>query len=102
MKPNQLVFIYGMGFSSLMAEYLAKKLLVLGIKCIYSDAADSIGIFENNLEDIGVLIVFSRSGRSSHVLNRVRNRQGKFHFHHRLYQSAAEPLKGRKFLFYLH
>ena len=61
-----------MGFSSLMAEYLAKKLLVLGIKCIYSDAADSIGIFENNLEDIGVLIVFSRSGRSSHVLNRVR------------------------------
>lgn len=71
-ETNQLVFIYGMGFSSLMAEYLAKKLLVLGTKCIYSDAADSIGIFENNLEDIGVLIVFSRSGRSSHVLNRVR------------------------------
>lgn len=71
-ETDQLVFIYGMGFSSLMAEYLAKKLLVLGIKCIFSDASDSIGIFENNLEDIGVLIVFSRSGRSPHVLNRVR------------------------------
>lgn len=71
-ESRQLVFIYGMGFSSLMAEYLAKKLLVLGVKCIFSDGADSIGIFENNLEDIGVLIVFSRSGRSPHVLNRVR------------------------------
>lgn len=71
-ETRQLVFIYGMGFSSLMAEYLAKKLLVLGITCIFSDGSDSIGVFENNLEDIGILIVFSRSGRSSHVLNRVR------------------------------
>ena len=42
-KTDQMVFIYGMGFSSMMAEYLAKKLLVLGIKCIFSDGADSIG-----------------------------------------------------------
>lgn len=71
-ETDQLVFIYGMGFSSLMAGYLAKKLLVLGIRCIFSDGSDSIGIFENNLEAIGVLIVFSRSGRSQPVLNRVR------------------------------
>ena len=71
-KTDQMVFIYGMGFSSMMAEYLAKKLLVLGIKCIFSDGADSIGVFENNLEDIGVFIAFSRSGRSPYVLNRVK------------------------------
>ena len=47
----------------MMAEYLAKKLLVLGIKvAFFLDGADSIGVFENNLEDIGVFIVFSRSG----------------------------------------
>ena len=66
------VFIYGMGFSSMMANYLGKKLLVLGIKCILSDGADSIGIFENNMESIGVFIAFSRSGRSPYVLNRVK------------------------------
>ena len=49
-----------------------KKLLVLGIKCILSDGADSIGIFENNMESIGVFIAFSRSGRSPYVLNRVK------------------------------
>ena len=39
-----------------------KKLLVLGIKCILSDGADSIGIFENNMESIGVLLRFPDRG----------------------------------------
>jgi DNA-binding MurR/RpiR family transcriptional regulator len=68
---KNLVFIYGTGFMGMMAEYLAKKLLVIGVKVIYSNGADSIGIFENNLEDISVLILFSRSGRSNHVINRA-------------------------------
>jgi Transcriptional regulators len=68
---KNLVFIYGTGFMGMMAEYLAKKLLVIGVKAIYSNGADSIGIFENNLEDISVLILFSRSGRSNHVINRA-------------------------------
>lgn len=70
-KNQQLLYIYGMGFCSMMSEYLAKKLLVLGVKCIYSSASDSIGIFENNLEDVGLVILFSRSGRSEHVLGRA-------------------------------
>ena len=71
-ETKDTVFIYGMGFSAMMASYLAKKLLVLGIKCILSDGADSIGIFENNMDSIGLFIAFSRSGRSPHVLNRVK------------------------------
>lgn len=71
-KKDGVIFIYGCGFSSLMAEYLAKKMLVLGISCIYSDGADSIGVFENNLEHISLLVLFSRSGKSHHVLNRAR------------------------------
>lgn len=62
---KNLVFIYGTGFMGMMAEYLAKKLLVIGVKVIYSNGADSIGIFENNLEDISVLILFSRSGQNA-------------------------------------
>ena len=92
-KTDQMVFIYGMGFSSMMAEYLAKKLLVLGIKCIFSDGADSIGVFENNLEDIGVFIAFSRSGRSPYVLNRVKMADENSVFTMGFTNDGASPLK---------
>ena len=92
-KTDQMVFIYGMGFSSMMAEYLAKKLLVLGIKCIFSDGADSIGVFENNLEDIGVFIAFSRSGRSPYVLNRVKMAEENSVFTIGFTNDGASPLK---------
>lgn len=92
-KTDQMVFIYGMGFSSIMAEYLAKKLLVLGIKCIFSDGADSIGVFENNLEDIGVFIAFSRSGRSPYVLNRVKMAEENSVFTMGFTNDGASPLK---------
>ena len=92
-KTDQMVFIYGMGFSSMMAEYLAKKLPVLGIKCIFSDGADSIGVFENNLEDIGVFIAFSRSGRSPYVLNRVKMAEENSVFTMGFTNDGASPLK---------
>lgn len=92
-KTDQMVFIYGMGFSSMMAEYLAKKLLVLGIKCIFSDGADSIGVFENNLEDIGVFVAFSRSGRSPYVLNRVKMAEENSVFTIGFTNDGASPLK---------
>ena len=92
-KTDQMVFIYGMGFSSMMAEYLAKKLLVLGIKCMVSDGADSIGVFENNLEDIGVFIAFSRSGRSPYVLNRVKMAEENSVFTMGFTNDGASPLK---------
>ena len=61
------VFLYATGFSAIPLEYLTKKLLVLGIKCIYSNGMDSIGVFENNLEHIELLIVVSRSGETRWV-----------------------------------
>lgn len=87
------VFIYGMGFSSMMANYLGKKLLVLGIKCILSDGADSIGIFENNMESIGVFIAFSRSGRSPYVLNRVKTAEENSIFTVGFTHAGDSPLK---------
>ncbi|WP_085830978.1 MurR/RpiR family transcriptional regulator [Collinsella vaginalis] len=65
------VHIYGCGYSSLMAQYLSKKLLGLGVRVIYSSADDSISIFENNLDRTDSLIVVTRSGRTSRVLKRV-------------------------------
>ena len=65
------VHIYGCGYSSLLAQYLSKKLLGLGVRVIFSSADDSISIFENNLDRTDSLIVVTRSGRTTRVLKRV-------------------------------
>lgn len=69
---NRYIFIFGTGFSSMPAEYFNRKLLVLGRKCIVSSGMDSIGVFENNLSDMGMLIVISRSGETQSVVDRVK------------------------------
>lgn len=71
-KKDKFIFIYATGFSSILAEYLSKKLLVLGIKCIFSNGMDSIGVFENNLVDMDMLIIVSKSGETRKVLERAR------------------------------
>lgn len=69
---DKYIFLYGTGFSSMLAEYFTKKLLVLGKKCIYSNGMDSIGVFENNLSDMAILIVVSRSGETDRVADRIK------------------------------
>lgn len=66
------IFIYATGFSAIAAEYLYKKLLVLGRKTIFASGTDSIGVFENNLEDIGALVVISKSGETQLVLDKIQ------------------------------
>ena len=68
---HKVIFIYATGFSSLIANYLNKKILVLGKKCIFATGSDSIGIFENNIMDIEALIVVSKSGETKMVLDKV-------------------------------
>lgn len=69
---TQFIFIYATGFSAMAAEYLTKKLLVLGKKCIYCNGMDSIGVFENNLTDMGMVIVISKSGETEQVADRMK------------------------------
>lgn len=69
---NHFIFIYATGFSAMSAEYFNRKLLVLGRKCIVSSGMDSIGVFENNLADMGMLITISRSGETQSVVDRVK------------------------------
>lgn len=61
-----------MVFSGIVAEYINKKLLVMGKRCILSNGTDSIGVFENNLDFISAIIVISKSGETPMVLNKVR------------------------------
>lgn len=69
---QKYIFIYATGFSAIAAEYFYKKLLVLGRKTIFSSGTDSIGVFENNLEDIGALVVISKSGETQLVINKLQ------------------------------
>ncbi|TKC14411.1 MurR/RpiR family transcriptional regulator [Robertmurraya kyonggiensis] len=72
LKLNQkYIFVYATGFSAIAAEYLYKKLLVLGRKTIFASGTDSIGVFENNLEDIGALVVISKSGETQVVIDKL-------------------------------
>ena len=70
-KSDKYIFIYATGFSNIIAEYIYKKLLVLGRKVIVSSGSDSIGIFENNLEDISAMLVVSKSGETEQVYNKL-------------------------------
>ncbi|UJL45680.1 MurR/RpiR family transcriptional regulator [Virgibacillus sp. NKC19-16] len=65
------IFIYATGFSGIAAEYLYKKLLVLGKKTVHASGTDSVGVFENNIEDIGVLVVISKSGETQQVIDKL-------------------------------
>lgn len=69
---NKFIFIYATGFSAIAAEYIQKKLLVLGKKSILATAKDSIGVFESNLTDIGALIVISKSGETKKVVEKCK------------------------------
>lgn len=67
------IFIYATGFSGIAAEYFYKKLLVLGKKAILASGSDSIGVFENNLDNTGALVVISRSGETKQVIDKLKS-----------------------------
>lgn len=69
---REFIFIYATGFSAMPASYFYQKLMVLGRKCIVSSGMDSIGVFENNLSDMGMFIAISRSGETQRVVDRVK------------------------------
>lgn len=68
-RKGKYIFIYALGFSKIIGEYFNKKMLGIGIKSIL---IDSIGSFENNLEDMDMLIVISKSGETKEVLDKVK------------------------------
>ncbi|PRY83167.1 MurR/RpiR family transcriptional regulator [Alkalibacterium olivapovliticus] len=72
MNKEKYIFLYATGFSKIIAEYMYKKLLTLGKKAMLASGSDSVGIFENNLNDIAVMIVVSRSGETEQVYEKLK------------------------------
>jgi DNA-binding MurR/RpiR family transcriptional regulator len=70
-NQGKFITIYATGFSSIIAEYLYKKLLVNGIKTLFVSAADSSGIINNNADNISMLIVISKSGETQKVIEKM-------------------------------
>lgn len=73
---QQMVYVCGMGFSHFPAEYFANKLMVLGVKCIFSGAEETVGILENNWQDIGLFLAVSKSGETEKILDRAQKAKG--------------------------
>ncbi|MFC3396411.1 MurR/RpiR family transcriptional regulator [Brenneria rubrifaciens] len=72
LRQESHFFLYGAGFSHLFAEYLTKKLQVLGKDAFSSGLGDSRGIFLNNAPKYQVFIAISRSGETEQVLDKAR------------------------------
>lgn len=65
-------FLYGAGFSWLFADYLSKKLQVMGKTAFISGPGDSRNIFLSNAPRYQVFIAVSRSGETEQVLDKAR------------------------------
>ncbi len=72
LKQEESFFLYGTGFSHLFAEYLAKKLQLLGKTALSSGVGDSRGIFLNNAQKYRVFIAISRSGETRQVIDKAK------------------------------
>ena len=70
-KENNRIYFYGAGFSTLFSNYLAKKLELFGYYISNSSTSDSRAIFLNNIEKYRLLIIFSRSGNTAKVVEKV-------------------------------
>ncbi|MEQ3452142.1 SIS domain-containing protein [Enterococcus cecorum] len=71
-QSNKFIMIYANGFSSILADYLQKKLLVNGIKTLAVNATDSSGVLENNVDDICMFISISKSGETQKVFEKMK------------------------------
>ncbi len=67
-ESSQYFFIYATGFSGIIGEYIYKKLLVLGKKALFATGSDSVGVLDNNLENIRVFLTVSKSGETEQVI----------------------------------
>lgn len=72
LRDRESFFLYGAGFSYLFAEYLTKKLQVLGKTAFISGPGDSRNIFLSNAARYQVFIAVSRSGETEQVLDKAR------------------------------
>ncbi len=59
-----IIYVNGVGFSQPIAQYITRKLLVLGYKAVYTD---SFELYENNRQGSNLAILVSRTGETCDV-----------------------------------
>ena len=74
-QRDKMTFVYGTGFSGTVATYLTQKLVNMGILCFSATGGDSVGIFENTLDRMGMFFCISKSGETAMVRARSRPRR---------------------------
>lgn len=71
-EADDLIFIYATGFSATIGNYMARKLVNMGKRCIFASGEDSVGMFENNLDRMGIFFCISKSGETPQVRDKIR------------------------------
>ncbi|HZG71406.1 MAG TPA: MurR/RpiR family transcriptional regulator [Chondromyces sp.] len=71
-EQHKMIYFYGAGFSTLFSNYLAKKLELFGYYVSNTSTSDSRAIFFNNIQKYHLLIIFSRSGETNKVIEKVQ------------------------------
>lgn len=74
-QRDKMIFVYGTGFSGTVATYLTQKLVNMGILCFSATGGDSVGIFENTLDRMGMFFCISKSGETSMVRDKIKTAQ---------------------------
>lgn len=69
---GKFIFVYATGFSGLVGNYLANKLTNMGRLCLFASGGDSVGIFENSLDSIGLFLCVSKSGETAMVRDKIK------------------------------
>ena len=67
-RQKELILVSGTGFSAPVTEYIERKLLVKGFRCIKTNA---YGVYDKNKLDASLVIVVSRSGETSAIVKAV-------------------------------
>lgn len=62
-QRDKMIFVYGTGFSGTVATYLTQKLVNMGILCFSATGGDSVGIFENTLDRMGLFLASPNPAR---------------------------------------
>lgn len=69
---GKFIFVYATGFSGLVGNYLANKLTNMGRLCLFASGGDSVGMFENSLDSMGLFLCVSKSGETALVRDKIK------------------------------
>lgn len=72
LETSPSIAIIANGYSAIIGEYLYKKMLTKGIRCIQLTASDSNKIIDYNLSNLTHIICISRSGETASLLNQLK------------------------------